>query len=118
MIKSVSVGLAALVVLLAAFAVTPAFAQIKLGGTGAPQAVNCANKGGTMNGTMCDLPSGRSCEAMTYAREGQCFDASGNLVPEVPLEEEEKEEDVGDNQPASPDPSNGTDSGDADTPTQ
>lgn len=69
-------------------AATPATAQKKLGGVGAPQAVKCSDSGGTMNGTMCDLPSGRSCEAMTFARDGQCVDASGNIVPEVELEED------------------------------
>jgi hypothetical protein len=78
-------------------AATPAVAQSskKLGGIGSPQGTACSSSGGTMNGTMCDMPGGRSCEAMTYARSGECFDATGNLVPETVMEEEEP--DVGSN---------------------
>lgn len=89
MIKTISAALAVLILALSAVSVSPVFAQLKptVGGIGAPQAVNCADSGGTMDGTMCKLPSGQSCDAMTLARDGQCVDAEGNIVPAAVLDE-------------------------------
>lgn len=70
-----------------ALASSPVLAQKKIGGTGAPQAVACEERGGTMVGTMCELQSGRVCEAMALARDGLCYDADGALVPETVQEE-------------------------------
>jgi putative hemolysin len=101
--------------------VTPASA-IFIKGVGAPQATGCVNAGGTMDGSnTCNLPDGRSCQAMTFARDGVCMSESGEVLPPPPpLEEGDKEEDVGTNNGSdgNTDPANGNDNGAADTPSQ
>lgn len=84
-------GLVGAIALIAMLPVVPAQAQRVLGGVGAPQAVNCANSGGTMNGAMCSLPDGRSCDAMALARSdnNSCIGADGQEIPKPEADEED-----------------------------
>lgn len=65
-------------------ATAPSHAQIKLGGTGAPQSVACKAAGGTENGQMCVLENGQACQSMALARDNVCLDEEGNVVEEGP----------------------------------
>jgi hypothetical protein len=92
----------ALVGLLAA--VVPSTAQIKLGGTGAPQSEACKAAGGTENGQMCTLPNGQGCQSMALARDNVCLDEDGNVIEDGP--------DTGSNLPPDEDDSGESDSSD------
>jgi hypothetical protein len=62
----------------------PAHAQMKLGGTGAPQSESCKSAGGTESGNMCMLPNGTGCQSMALASNNECLDEFGNLVEDGP----------------------------------
>jgi hypothetical protein len=109
MIK-VAVAAFAVLAMTALFPAIPVAAQVTR--LDDPHAVRCKALGGSMDGTMCELPTGHSCDAVTFAREGDCFDAEGNLVPEVATEEDVIEDDGSDS--ATTDP--GSESGDPDSP--
>lgn len=65
-------------------AATGSAQAIFIKGNSGPAGEVCKSAGGTMNGKMCELPNGESCEGMTLALHNKCVDAEGNEIDQGP----------------------------------